>query len=95
MVPRHSTTAAHCFLRLKYHHWDFNLSHCLPLQSNVRMSRQGPRHLRRVLLLRLLLEHVLQWLQVRPQQNATEVQVARGAARRGSVDHMTFRFTVP
>ena len=53
-------------------------------QSYVRLPGSGPRDLRRLLLLRLLLEHVLQRLQVCPQQDPPEVPPARRAPRRGT-----------
>lgn len=53
------------------------------LQPDLRLPRQGPQHLRRLLLLWLFLEHVLQRLQVRPQQDAAQVPPCRGQPQGG------------
>lgn len=64
-VPRAASTTQH---------WRLTPCSVSPLQPDLRVPRQGPQHLRCFLLLRLLLEHVLQRLQIRPQQNSPQVQ---------------------
>lgn len=61
---------------------------CMPglscvLQPDLRLPRQRPQHLWCLLLLRLFLEHVLQWLQIRSEQDATQVPPYGGQSQGG------------
>lgn len=61
---------------------------CMPglscaLQPDLRLPRQRPQHLWCLLLLRLFLEHVLQWLQIRSEQDATQVPPHGGQSQGG------------
>lgn len=60
-----------------------SLGLCSTLQPYLCLPRQRPQHLWCLLLLRLLLEHVLQRLQIRPEQDATEVPPHRRQSERG------------
>ena len=61
---------------------------CMPnvrcvLQPDLRLSRQRPQHLRCLLLLWLFLEHVLQRLQIRSEQDASQVPPRGGQPQGG------------
>lgn len=61
---------------------------CMPglscaLQPDLRLPRQRPQHLWCLLLLRLFLEHVLQWLQICSEQDATQVPPYGGQSQGG------------